>query len=607
MLPITASLVLFLASSEDGAADSHCDIGYNMPSYAVWRVDDDINDRIVFTDVGDVINNSEITSVVNTQLQNMARLSRGRFRARAQTDECVGPAACIRARSNQEDGGCYQGYTAYVTECESSGNCQIILCQDQINGSNIRWGSGRFDHIVAHELGHAYGLHHPHADTGLSAICNAAGWNSPRTPCLDGTSDACEGENMCAATVCGASMFVSDGDAVGLRKTYQGTGDTVQLRKVFMGAEASPISGQPDVLFPLSSLGTSSAFAPRIDCSELTSTTYQCVIVYDSSTAQAERPNLINVFALAGYTPSGWTTKVGAPLGFAEHTLPSDIAISDSGNYAWYVYTTPSPANRAFLVEINLAASPMTVTAFSLGFRAVLPPRVSYDSDIGQPLILGRAAVSGANESFNPVRWVLKARSPAEPSGIKTLDFSTLDEWDGPQQRRQVVADFDVDCRRTTGAADPCVVAVLRRQAEQPNIDGRLISSFWFSVNALFEVTLSLSWDDGSHYVQSVDGVALSPNRLFVSASLPIATGSESTNTRLLEMSGTTVGGTPVSATTAIGDAEGCSSQTFDGLSLPAFSMWGGYSIAWCPSCEAGGRLVSAHFGRRNDGNNFCF
>lgn len=603
MLPLI-SIVGLLAMAENGEADSQCDFGVNVPDSTVWRVDNDINERIDFVDKPNE-SNDEITAIVNTQLQNFARLSRARFRARAQTAECSGPVACIRARSNGEEGGlCQQGFTAFVRVpgCGVGNNCEIILCEDNINAANPRWGLATLDKVVAHELGHAYSLAHPHASTGLSTLCSAGAFNSPLSPCPGGTSDACEGELMCAAGNCGASAFVTDGDARGLRDRYHGAGNAVQLRKVFFGAEAPPISGQPNVLFPLSPLGASSVYAPRIDCAELTSPTFQCVVI--QSSAAFDRPSSIIMSALAGYSSTGWGTIAPAPGGFVQHTFPPDVAISDTGQVAWYVYTTPYPANFAFLVEVNLTASPMTVTAFSLGFRAALPPRVFYNSDLGQPLVLARAVVSGASQSFNKTRWVLKARTG---TGIATVDFSVLDDTgDSTESFRQVVADFDVDCRRQSGP-NPCVVAVLHHQPNDSAIEGRSIASLEFSVDAFLQVTVGPTWYYREVPIQSVDGLTLSPNRLFVSAALPITAGTETANTRLLEINGTSVAGTLVASTTAVSDAETCSSQTFDGLSLPAFSMWGGTSIAWCPSCDAGGRLLSAHFGRRSDGNNYCF
>jgi hypothetical protein len=128
-----------------------------------------------------------------------------------------------------------------------------------------------------------------------------------------------------------------------------------------------------------------------------------------------------------------------------------------------------------------------------------------------------------------------------------------------------------------------------------------------FSISSGSGITYDGPKVDGAYTANAVIGVAMSDSRLFVNNGRRIMDGTSTSNTRVSEYSGLSVSGTATSTSEHRSDADTCSTGSSWGYTIPAATMHGGYSIAWCQSCGATGALVSAHMGRRSDGDTFCF
>lgn len=190
------------------------------------------------------------------------------------------------------------------------------------------------------------------------------------------------------------------------------------------------------------------------------------------------------------------------------------------------------------------------------------------------------------------------------------LEFNPFDDDPAQDGFIGVGTDFDLDCANAILSDDECVlVATLLdgRDGATSEPPGSLFS-LHFHVDPIATVVdvVEADWVEGGQYnAQAVLGVAVT-SRLIVSAGRRSDTSSVQ-NSRIAEFDNydVTVGDRLLNYIHK-SDAETCSTTTVWGITMGGATPHGGESLAWCPSCS-GGRSISLHLGKREDGDAFCF
>lgn len=614
-------------------ADSTCylDTGYpSAPAATVWTIDPDLAGALSAQFLDASFSSDEVRAIFDRALQGVSRRTRSVSVARTTVDDCTSERdGCVTFRSDAfaSNDECDGSHAAYAFCAPWPYGCSVTICTD--NFANQSWTDKKLETVLAHELGHIYGLAHVNSESPEVTWCDP---NAPACPsggpctfigygfaCIGesacevrrddegcpeawagGTATGCGGEVMCSSTACAWSSYYTGGDIVGLQTKY--SGGVERHRRVFTGAQALPLSGSP----ALAALGTvKTLFPPRIDCAESTSPTTQCVAVtseYDSSFGYRIRVRKLNGFSAATTT---WTSStvtntisVANPLNLV---MPPDITIDNLGNFAWVVYTTSDDRGLTRVVKIRLQDGAV-ISSISSPSTPVFPPRIAFNSDLGEPILLSGRRVVGSTGQGREPRWKLQ-----RVGSTSMADFATTFTGDAETDDRGISQEYDFDCQVTSGAADPCVIGAILREGSLAPVD--LPWSRSFTVTTGNAATFAPAWEQGAFSTNAIIGVTTpnSPARVIVSASRTIFDGTSQTNTRNFERSTLSFATGAVSNTAISADAESCSSNSHRGYSISAATQHGGYSIAYCPSCGTNGRLISLQMGKTDAGGTFCF
>lgn len=647
MLALTV-LTLMLPAQE--RADSFCPRNFipGPAEMSTWILDDDLASQLTTITVrgfpdsmpfaGDprdsapaitdrALTNDDLLAMTDRILQGFARRARIRVQTRVVLGECApGSDRCITGVSDGFDRGddCEDspdgvGVAAFAG-CDVFG-CAATICEEMPTD----WTLGTLEGTLTHELGHAFGLSHPDEQDNIVCTRNsdcATGTCNPlpgttfglcSVSCLNfdthntdfpsgcgngtGDSDGCGGEVMCSTLTCNAGWYLTSGDQVGLRTRFP---SSPEERSVFLGAEALPIEALPT----FTDTGRNSFFPPRIDCAKGATPTNQCAMVVTG--VQSSGSFVISVVRLDGFgagnvfnTMSAVNSLILPATEAPAH--PPDIAVNADGTVAWVTFTAPGRAGEVHVLRVDLGTGDML--DLDLNYGAVLPPRVVFNTDLGLPVVIALRNSPGSNESFGRPVWRL-TRIAANNTVSHIDDF-----WNDGNANTLPAGEFDVDCESATGT-DDCVVVSQRFEATAP------VDSMWsrrFSLTAA-AVTPAASWSLGNFRNNGIIGVAVtSEPRLLISAGRAVLDGTTTSNTRIVERSRF-----DFASSGAVADdinrsdaVSTCRTGSHGGLTLPAATMHGGYSWAFCPSCTTGsgvqGRLLSLHFGLRNDGDTFCY
>ncbi|MCC7109852.1 MAG: hypothetical protein IT382_11225 [Deltaproteobacteria bacterium] len=591
---LTAAALLAAGTANgtnNNTPDSYCQKLAATSDTTAWTIDPGL--PAVLTDVVTRLNAytyDDVRNIADQHLQNIVRHSRARVRMRmvGGSPTCSwGSQSCFTSRSDAQHAECQNGAQAVASNF-LFGAAAVAWCStnrtDTLSPANL-------DELVAHELGHVYGLTHPSGPSDSEAPpANCAALNVARAGC-DGVSDECEGETMCGKLGCFASPHLAAGDMNGLRRKYTGTTGYGE-RRLWWGMDPLPGVNLPALQVPAVAMTT--AFPPRIDCakSATPSGPYSCVTVITRVVNGAMNISLVG---LSGWTPTGWSTAVLVGNYPVNIIMPPDVAMNTSGTYAWIVGV--DSAWSSYARRVNLLDG-TTSSIIYLGSHDVLPPRVSFYSDTGLPYI---ANVRTAD-------WLLGTDPPNDFPALEARMVSLFSDlpFDVGGLQLPAANDFDFDCRRLTGGVDKCVQVNLQRTDEVQTGADELWSRS-FSISSGGGVVYDGPKVDGAYTANAVIGVALSDAALFVNSGRRIMDGTTTANTRVSEYSQLSVSGAAASTSTHPSDADTCSTGSSWGYTIPAATMHGGYSIAWCQGCGATGALVSAHMGRRSDGDTFCF
>jgi hypothetical protein len=349
----------------------------------------------------------------------------------------------------------------------------------------------------------------------------------------------------------------------------------------------------------------------------------------------------VAIDGLKSWSSSGWqgTLIYSAKAGLV---YEPDIAISDDGTTA-YLAMTSFAGEQVWAWGVNLTNG--NVSSHGTGSQANLPPRIAYDSDLGDALLLDVAAVKVApapgytGVSYNPPIWkMFRIHYDSSTNTVSTpTDLSShgvqSSGFEGDAATRLPFSDYDFDCQRNTSGTDNCVVAAIL----EPEIDSGgthhpfgSLRSIEFSVasstNTVTFTPSSATWEEAidstnklptptSAGLDGVIGVTISSSHLYVITGRVLQGGSDTDNTRVSEFSSTTsvASGTTTTEDSSVNlkdDVENgtsCVSHS-DGhtQTTSAASQHGGYSAAWCPSCgTTGGTLEGLAMLAPSDG--FCF
>jgi hypothetical protein len=349
----------------------------------------------------------------------------------------------------------------------------------------------------------------------------------------------------------------------------------------------------------------------------------------------------VAIDGLKGWSTSGWQGTL-IYSGKAGLVFEPDIAISEDGTTAYLAMTSWAANEQVWAWALNLTNG--NVKMAGTGSQANLPPRIAFDSDLEDALLLDVAAVKVAPTnppplaSYNTPIWkIFRIHYDAATNTLSTpTDLSSHNVrqsgFEGDPAVRLPFSDYDFDCQRVATATDNCVVvAILTPENDDANHHpfGSL-RSLAFNVDAQTSdvtfLTGGTGWqetiDSVNHLptplstgLNGVIGVTISSNHLYVITGRTLQSGTDTNNTRVSEFTSTVsvASGVPTedSVVNLKDDVETqtltCNSHTtIDNETTSAASQHGGYSAAWCPSCgTSGGRLEGLAMLAPTDG--FCF
>lgn len=397
---------------------------------------------------------------------------------------------------------------------------------------------------------------------------------------------------MCSQLGCNAGSYLRDGDQRGLRQSYPS-----EDRLVYLGTSTSLAASSVGFM-----TGARAFFPPRIDCAKAASSpANQCAMV--TTERLSNSTYVAKVWRLNGYTSgASFTTKtVVATLAFSQANPPTgspDIALNVDGTMAFVAFATSANDARAFLTRIDMASG-ATLATINLGYGVAHPPRVTFHSDSGAAVVVAERVNPVGNDGYGTTTFAVTRISPSNAAATSAL-FTSANI--GP------ASEYDVDCERDTSATDSCVVVA---QIAETSAALELPWSRKFTLTGGV-VQADANWAVGSYRVNAVLGVAAlagkngAPRRLIVSAGRGVYSGTDGTNTRLIERSGFDLNAGPVGDATAVSDVGvTCAAASHRGIAIPSAATNGGYSISFCQSCGSG-RLVSVHLGPGVTGDNFC-
>jgi hypothetical protein len=563
----------------------------------VWIVDDLMTPP---TTVGTVpLTPANIATALDAALQQLQRTTRARTRNRVELGQCTGGSNLCISSTTSSAAGCPPGVIAVATKMV--GNVHIYICNNNAALPGNAWeyahtvaGSSNLVEILLHEIMHGYGAFHPDDGTCITGVCGTS-------------TDGANGELMAASPGCPNSHhFPAAGDRQVVRQRNGGN-NSWSRRRVMIGS-ASNATTQPT----LANTPCVTWYAPRIACANSTAISadgYDCVLLTTTQVAGSTRPEMrltglrsfnsaTGTFAIQTFlTAISLPEPLGAGLGLP---LQPDIALNSFGTESDVVFTRDEFGQELWVVRYNTATGATTI--FPIDDDVVLAPRISSAGRGGaafsrQPLIVAqRANGSAFGSDWAFYRYsstgVVTVLAPATNQPLITTNLTAA----ATNHRGAPVADYDVDCT----IASCTLVSVNYRPNQTTNLTAvqalEFVHPSGAANNAVYSVTSG--WGQRSLASNAVIGVARQPSsgEMLISNSRPTSLTS-TVNTRTFRHAGPNFTTAGIDDGVLLSDAESCSGS-------PALTTHGGYDVAWCPNCN---RYISAHMGRRSDGNDFCF
>jgi hypothetical protein len=597
---------------------------------------------------------TDVRAMVDMVLGDQIRHSRAQYRARVKdgtgvhcgstTHACIHLEAYATCTTNADcpnpnydvcSGGecnhCDQGvgkrnFTA-TGGCDSTNTkCTTCLCagaQSTHPRSIIR--------TVAHEQGHSIGLNHPARQsipgvTGTPSCADA--YAHPDTGCDTSLDDGGDGEVMIHRLSCISRSPYADGDCRGIRKAHSSEARPTRIERAsrFQLGSGLTALAHGDIGAPETPDNVVSIWNPRIDCAKGTvvSGGYTCAMVrtFPDPTNPTTANPWIDIIGLKSWSSAGWS---GTGLVSFQTNIASepDIAISDDGSVAFVTWVSATGETvQTWAINLSSHASSMV----SLAYAGVLPPRVAFDSDFDASgsfgaVVLGVKAVRVAANlggGYNDPLWAMNRLTYNVSTNVlsqTSLNLSTS-TFDVDASKHEPFSDYDVDCQKSSGT-DTCVIVATLTPEDDDSLGHHPIGSlrsFQFSVStgnvvsfpegfnsggAIWEETINADKLPRPTALNAVIGVAISDSHLYVSSGRMLTSSFDTANTRVSEFSGLGVGSTfteSSSTNTGSDQVEGfahCSTSTSaDSITHGAISSYGGWSVAWCPTCgTTGGTL----------------
>jgi hypothetical protein len=591
-------------SAPDQLADSWCPLQEEASVETVWTIDDDVITELNASAIDYQFDYADVKNMVDQVLQDLARRTRGRVRARVSASavsSCtVTGGTCIKT-----DGGVDPQCAFFDAHagCASPGDCELVLCMDRVGTYEL----SNLQLLFEHEIGHTYGLHH--VTDADETTCNVGGGGRCST------SDGCDGEIMCQRAIpCSTRSGYMDGDGRGIRDRYNGAASTFYARPIRPGTMSTSMSGY--AIQSAFSGARNTVWAPRMDCTaENANPTNDCAMVQTDLVSGIGHTKIVR---LADRTSTAWTTHETKLDFIFEHGMQPDIAINNDGTVAYVATSNAGNVDGVlqgtWIWGVNLGNGAHSL--LSLGYKSALPPRIAYYPELDSVIVVGMKILDFGQRpewAFHRVTYNIATNTTTLAGDIDEGSLDAASE----HVARAPASDFDLDCRTNLFGPDECgLVAILHEKfSSAGNVDRPLgsIRSREFSVSAANVATFAEpTWRVNTSFsANAILGVTLSQQHMYVAAGRVLGSGTDTLNTRLIQFAGVSVEATATNQQSVSSDPSGCDGGTYDGLTMSAATQHGGYSIAYCPSCGTGvaATIQSLHMGPATTGgtNAVCF
>lgn len=621
-----AALSLFVTNVQS-QTDSYCETNPEEQSVIqAFRMENGIENSLYLGNISRSILSRYFDSALNTiqvtRPQNVAFVSSAPYAADCEGSgtDCIGAYSPQSSTCGAVNGGSFVSNGVYASGRCSSGSCEISICPEHPNSINttfLRLHTGPVT-LLAHEVGHTYGLDHPNLESSITTPYN--GCTVPSLT-LDGCSaegtatDGCDGELMCSTSPCILGP-PQRGDEHGIRLRMNGSTGTPQrqVSQIVMGPDQASLV-PPDVAsFYLSNGGSiHSGFPPRIDCVKATGITNDCAAVRRTSSGTPVQ--LTRLRETAGSTIQ-WDSAVDIGASSLSVLFTPDVAVRPDGVRAFVVVARASQAGALYLVEFNLTTGAIISSTSldgigGLGLTrslAVRPPRVVWSPALGQPVVFGYLNTVGLPPGFGqpnlgvfpsatpPVMKVLTVDGSGNVVTIADTTNSLVDFTN------RVSGAYDVDCADSGSTfsgvpIDSCVFVgpvrstladdhhlTVREIQIRPPVGAETVPQL---------VGLTANTLPAFPGLLGVEGVSIKTtgvmgsSKVFVVASREYASNTTAGNARLIRGNGATLSGaTSLLFVTDFEDSPTvCALANDNGINMPTFTPRQGVSMAWCHDC----------------------